>query len=262
LEALGRIEDFRNLANTAEQIVTSSKLLKQAKRDSPDNKLSKEQKKEQSKPPSAARRSEKLQKLLAKIPVFMYVTQIREQALKDIILGVDGPLFERVTGLERRGLQAAQPDRVFNPIHMNAAIYQFKAFEDSSLEYAEDRQLRKEASRSACGIGCCKQARTSRTCSAAGRLLERQADQTVPGRWNSRRPATPRRSPTGPGMCLRNTRSCPTSTSVRRRPEPGLPAVTRRRRRAERHRCYIGETDVIANRLRSHDAKRRNGTGS
>ena len=30
LEALGRIED-RNLANTAEQIVTSSKLLKQAK---------------------------------------------------------------------------------------------------------------------------------------------------------------------------------------------------------------------------------------
>jgi len=139
LEALGKIEDFRNLANTAEQIVTSSKLLKNAKRENPDNKLTKEQKKEQSE--TAKRRKEireKLQKLLAKIPVFMYVTQIREQALKDIILGVDGPLFERVTGLSVEDFKLLNQIGVFNPIHMNSAIYQFKAFEDSSLEYAED----------------------------------------------------------------------------------------------------------------------------
>lgn len=137
LDALGRIEDFRNLAATAEQIVTSSKLLKNAKRENPDNKLTREQKKEQSE--AAKRRKEireKLQKLLAKIPVFMYVTQIREQALKDIILGVDGPLFEKVTGLRVEDFKLLNQIGVFNPIHMNAAIYQFKAFEDSSLEYA------------------------------------------------------------------------------------------------------------------------------
>lgn len=138
LDALGRIEDFRNLAQTAEQIITSSKLLKKAKRENPDNKLTREQKKEQS---AAAKRRkeirEKLQKLLAKIPVFMYVTQIREQALKDIILGVDGPLFERVTGLRVEDFKLLNQIGVFNPIHMNAAIYQFKAFEDSSLEYAD-----------------------------------------------------------------------------------------------------------------------------
>ncbi|MGE3659552.1 MAG: GIY-YIG nuclease family protein [Mycolicibacterium sp.] len=139
LEALGKIEDFRNLASTAEQIVTSSKLLKKAKRESEDGKLNREQKREQSE--TAKRRKEireKLQKLLAKIPVFMYVTQIREQALKDIILGVDGPLFERVTGLSVEDFKLLNQIGVFNPIHMNAAIYQFKAFEDASLEYADN----------------------------------------------------------------------------------------------------------------------------
>lgn len=122
----------------ADAIVTSSKLLKNAKRENPDNKLTREQKKEQSE--AAKRRKEvreKLQKLLAKIPVFMYVTQIREQALKDIILGVDGPLFEKVTGLRVEDFKLLNQIGVFNPIHMNAAIYQFKAFEDSSLEYAD-----------------------------------------------------------------------------------------------------------------------------
>ena len=137
LEALGKIEDFRNLANTAEKIVTSSKLLKKAKRENDDGKLTKGQKKEQSE--TAKRRKEireKLQKLLSKIPVFMYVTQIREQALKDIILGVDGDLFERVTGLTVTDFKLLNEIGVFNRIQMEAAIYQFRAFESASLEYA------------------------------------------------------------------------------------------------------------------------------
>lgn len=138
LEALGKIEDFRNLAQTAEQIITSSKLLKTAKREN-NNKLNKEQTKEQSE--AAKRRKEvreKLQKLLAKIPVFMYVTQIREKALKDIILGVESDLFERVTGLAVADFKLLNQIGVFNRIHMESAIYQFKAFEDSSLEYASE----------------------------------------------------------------------------------------------------------------------------
>jgi hypothetical protein len=138
LEALGRIEDFRSLAQAPAQVVTSSKLLKQAKRDN-DGNLTKEMKKEQSE--TAKRRADiwqKLQKLLAKIPVFMYVTQIREQALKDIIVGVDSALFERVTGIKVEDFKVLNQIGVFNSTHMNAAIYQFKAFEDASLEYAHE----------------------------------------------------------------------------------------------------------------------------
>jgi len=138
LAALEKIEDFRNLAQAAQQVITSSKMLKQAKREN-GGELTKEQKKEQSE--TAKARSEirkKLQKLLARIPVFMYVTGHREMALKDIILGVDGALFERVTGLTVADFKLLNQIGVFNPLHMNAAIYQFKAFEDASLEYADE----------------------------------------------------------------------------------------------------------------------------
>jgi hypothetical protein len=144
LEALGKIEDFRNLANTAEQIITSSKLLKQAKREG-DGKLNKEQKKEQSE--TAKRRKEireKLQKLLAKIPVFMYVTQFRELALRDIILSLDSALFERVTGLTVADFKLLNDIGVFNRLQMDAAVYQFKAFEDASLEYANEPGAQKK----------------------------------------------------------------------------------------------------------------------
>lgn len=138
LDALEEIEDFRNLAQTAQQIVTSSKMLKEAKREQ-QGKLNEKQQTEQTE--NAKRRKEireKLQKMLAKIPVFMYVTDTREQALKDIILGVDSTLFERVTGLTVDDFKLLNSIGVFNPTHMNAAIYQFKAFEDSSLEYANE----------------------------------------------------------------------------------------------------------------------------
>ena len=138
LEALEQIEDFRALAQTAEQVVTSSKLLKKAKREQ-GGKLNNEQKKEQSE--TAKKRKEireKLQKLLAKIPVFMYVTDFREEALKDIILSLDTALFEKVTGLTVEDFTLLNNIGVFNAQHMNAAIYQFKLFEASSLEYADE----------------------------------------------------------------------------------------------------------------------------
>jgi hypothetical protein len=138
LDALAGIEDFRSLAQSAQQIITSSKLLKNAKREQ-KGELTKAQRKEQSETAKARKEiREKLQKLLAKVPVFMYVTNVREQALKDIILSLDTALFERVTGLTVEDFKVLHSIGVFNPQHMNAAIYQFKAFEDASLRYAND----------------------------------------------------------------------------------------------------------------------------
>ncbi len=138
LAALEQIEDFRNLAQTAQQVVTSSKLLKKAKREQSGN-LHGEQTKKQSE--TAKKRKEireKLQKLLAKVPVFMYVTDFREETLKDIILGLDSMLFEKVTGLSVNDFKMLNDIGVFNGQHMNAAIYQFKLFEDTSLLYADE----------------------------------------------------------------------------------------------------------------------------
>ena len=68
----------------------------------------------------------------------MYVTQFRELAVRDIIVGVDSDLFERVTGLTVEDFTLLNDIGVFNRLQMDAAVYQFKAFEDSSLEYANE----------------------------------------------------------------------------------------------------------------------------
>ena len=138
LAALEQIEDFRNLAQLADKVITSTKALKAAKRAN-GGELTKKEKKEQSE--TAKLRTEirkKLQKLLARIPVFMYVTQFRELAVRDIIVGVDSDLFERVTGLTVEDFTLLNDIGVFNRLQMDAAVYQFKAFEDSSLEYANE----------------------------------------------------------------------------------------------------------------------------
>lgn len=140
LEALSQIEDFRNLSDTAQQVVTSTKALKKAKR-SQGGKLTDEQKEEQ-KEANKQRREirEKLQKFVARVPVFMYVTDFREEALKDVVESLDTELFERVTGLSVADFHLLNKIGVFNAQHMNKAIYQFKAFEDRSLHYADENQ--------------------------------------------------------------------------------------------------------------------------
>jgi len=136
LETLEQIEDFRALVNNAEHVVTSTKLLKQAKRE--QGELDPGQAKERDE--TAKQRKEireKLQKFLAKIPVFMYATDFREEALKHVIESLDSALFERVTGLTVDDFKLLSELGLFNADHMNAAIYQFKSFETASLHYAE-----------------------------------------------------------------------------------------------------------------------------
>lgn len=137
LRTLEQIEDFRALANNAKQVVTSTRKLKKAKRVQ-GGELDDDQKREQS--DTAKKRQEirkKLQKFLARIPVFMYVTDFREEALKDVIESLDSALFERVTGLTVDDFRLLSVLGLFNAQNMNAAIYQFKAFEDASLHYAD-----------------------------------------------------------------------------------------------------------------------------
>lgn len=144
LEALEQIEDFRNLANMAQQVVTSTKKLKKTEREKGKGNLNPAEKKEKQESNSLRKQiREKLQKFLAKIPVFMYVTDYREEALKDIIESLDSALFTRVTGLTVEDFRLLNSIGVFNASQMDAAIWQFRAFEESSLHYADDEGVGK-----------------------------------------------------------------------------------------------------------------------
>ena len=78
---------------------------------------------------------EKLIKFATRIPVFMYLTDFREYSLMDVIRQLEPELFRKVTGLTLKDFELLVSLGVFNRDLMNDAVYKFKRYEDSSLEY-------------------------------------------------------------------------------------------------------------------------------
>ena len=56
----------------------------------------------------------------------------------DVIESLDSALFERVTGLTVDDFNTLNEIGLFNAQNINSAIYQFKSFENASLDYALD----------------------------------------------------------------------------------------------------------------------------
>ncbi|WP_454859578.1 GIY-YIG nuclease family protein [Promicromonospora soli] len=154
MDKLAQIEDFRALVNNASQVVTSTKKLKKDKRQKAEGEGSTPEERKEQTATAKLRKEirEKLQKFLAKIPVFMYATDFREEALKHVIESLDSTLFERVTGLTVDDFQVLNQIGLFNAQNMNAAIYQFKSFENASLDYALDEDERRERGASRVGL--------------------------------------------------------------------------------------------------------------
>ena len=78
---------------------------------------------------------QKLIKFATRIPVFMYLTDFREYSLKDVIVNLEPELFRKVTGLSISDFELLVSLNVFNSELMNDAVYKFKRYEDSSLDY-------------------------------------------------------------------------------------------------------------------------------
>lgn len=135
IEALKKIEGFRNLNEDLEDIINKGKSIKKHKKEG--NKKSKHDSDEEKEYKSLRKDlQEKLIRFAARIPVFMYLTDYREKCLKDIIMKLEPGLFKKVTGLEIDDFDLLLSLGVFNGQLMNDAIYKFKQYEDSSLDYA------------------------------------------------------------------------------------------------------------------------------
>ena len=140
LDVLERIEGFRNLNEQISTILNKSDSLKKLKAERTEEKVDKETKKEVSEEEKEIKSlrkkiQEKLLKFATRIPIFMYLTDYREQTLKDIITKLEPTLFKKVTGLEISDFELLVSIGVFNSSLMNQAIFAFKRFEDASLSY-------------------------------------------------------------------------------------------------------------------------------
>jgi len=99
LDALKRIEGFRNLNSDIETIINKSEAVKSAKKNGID-KLSQKDKKELSEAEKEYKTlrkqiQEKLIKFATRVPVFMYLTDYRERCLKDVVTQLEPGLFKK-----------------------------------------------------------------------------------------------------------------------------------------------------------------------
>jgi hypothetical protein len=140
MNALMSIEGFRSLNQDIETIINKSEAVEKLKKEANDRRLTEKEKKElteEEKEYKGKRKQiqEKLIKFATRVPVFMYLTDFREQALKDVITQLEPGLFKKVTGLNVKDFELLVSLNVFNSNLMNDAVYKFKRYEDASLQY-------------------------------------------------------------------------------------------------------------------------------
>lgn len=139
LDALMNIEGFRSLNSEIQTIINRSEKVKKLKKEKGDN-LTKQEKKEISEDEKKAKSlrkqvQENLLKLAARIPAFMYLTDYREQTIKDVITQIEPELFKKVTGLSVKNFDVLCSIGLFDPEKMNQGIFGFRKYENSSLNY-------------------------------------------------------------------------------------------------------------------------------
>jgi len=140
LDAIMRIEGFRALGSDIfETVINKSEKVKATKKEKGEDITPKEKKElsDEEKEYKSRRKQiqEKLIKFATRIPAFMYLTDFRENTLKDVITKLEPELFEAVTGLTIGDFNLLVSLNVFNSAHMNQAVFAFRRYEDSSLSY-------------------------------------------------------------------------------------------------------------------------------
>jgi molybdopterin-guanine dinucleotide biosynthesis protein len=139
LDALMHIEGFRSLSTEIQTIINRSEKVKKLKKEKGDDITSKEKKdlSEDEKQAKSLRKQvqENLLKLAARIPTFMYLTDYREQTIKDVITQIEPELFKKVTGLSVKDFDVLCSIGLFDSEKMNQGIFGFRKYENSSLSY-------------------------------------------------------------------------------------------------------------------------------
>lgn len=140
LDAVMSIEGFRSLGDGVfETVVNKSESVSKTKMRKGDE-LTSDERKELSKEEKEYRSKrrqiqDKLVKFATRIPAFMYLTDYRENTLKDVIRKLEPELFKSVTGLSIEDFDLLVNLGVFNASQMNQAVFAFRRYEDASLSY-------------------------------------------------------------------------------------------------------------------------------
>ena len=138
LNSLMQIEAFRNLNTHISKMIANTKEIKDIKK---NQNLGKDEKskelKDKEKQTTDLRKElrDKLLKFITRIPVFMYLTDAREETLQHIIKNIEPQLFTTVTGLKISDFDKMCTLGIFKQEYLNENIATFKRIEDYSFSY-------------------------------------------------------------------------------------------------------------------------------
>lgn len=141
MAAVERIEGWRALGDKIiETIINKNEKVKALKNKAKDGELTTKEKKEltaEEREYKSKRKlvQDKLIKFATRIPAFMYLTDFRENTLRDVITKLEPDLFLSVTGLTVQDFHLLVRLKVFNTEQMNQAVFAFRRYEDASLRY-------------------------------------------------------------------------------------------------------------------------------
>lgn len=123
--ALEQMEAFRNLRDHARKVVNTDDTLKRVRSEGrkPD---STEKTDERDAKKKRQELRDRLLQFLCKVPLFMYLTDFREESLSDVIRRIETPLFVKVTGLQLDHFDALCEIGVFNEQALYRSIYAFR----------------------------------------------------------------------------------------------------------------------------------------
>ena len=127
LDTLMKVEGFRNLNSDLEKIINQSEKINKLKKDSSKKDLSSKKRKELSEEERKQKNftkkdPRKLQNLQQGF-VFMYLTDYREETLKDVITQLEPGLFKRVTSLSVPDFELLLSLGLFNSTLMNSGNF-------------------------------------------------------------------------------------------------------------------------------------------
>ncbi|MCY4232142.1 MAG: DEAD/DEAH box helicase family protein [Bacteroidetes bacterium] len=131
LKSLENMEAFRALRKQTSTILNAEDAIKKAKRGGKSKSSVSPEKRKMNKHRKEI--SEALLKFLVRVPIFMYLTDYREESLIDVIHNVEPALFTKVTGLKISDFDTLCKLGVFNTQVLNQSIYAFKRQEESSF---------------------------------------------------------------------------------------------------------------------------------
>ena len=141
MNALMSIEGFRNAKEDIGVIISKSNVIQKLKtKEENGEKLNSKEKKKLSDEEKAYKKKrlevlDKLKIFATRIPLFMYLTDEREETLKQVITKLEPKLFKRVTGLTVKDFELLVSLGIFQENLMNNLVLNFRKYEDASMEY-------------------------------------------------------------------------------------------------------------------------------